>query len=138
MLCSRQSGAPFWLGLHLMPVRGSSPPCFVLLGRDITEALHASQQQTAIQGLLGKVFLCVKAPVAIVSDTGLIHMTNPAMDDLLGYAPGALVGKRAVDAMRPVFVRRRSRQFSVRGKTDGVTRWPPGFCAPTAASYRSS
>jgi PAS domain S-box-containing protein len=103
MLCSRQSGAPFWLGLHLMPVRGSSPPCFVLLGRDITEALHASQQQAAIQGLLGKVFLCVKAPVAIVSDTGLIHMTNPAMDDLLGYAPGALVGKRAIDCNAPSF-----------------------------------
>ena len=103
MLCSRQSGAPFWLGLHLMPVRGSSPSCFVLLGRDITEMLHASQQQTAIQGLLAKVFLCVKAPVAIVSDTGLIHMTNPAMDDLLGYAPGELVGKRAVDCNAPSF-----------------------------------
>ncbi|MFZ0018968.1 MAG: PAS domain S-box protein, partial [Acetobacteraceae bacterium] len=103
MLCSRQSGAPFWLGLHLMPVRGASPPCFVLLGRDITETLQASQQQKAIQGLLAKVFLCVKAPVSIVSDTGLIHMTNPAMDDLLGYAPGALVGKRAVDVNAPSF-----------------------------------
>jgi PAS domain S-box-containing protein len=103
ILCSRQSGAPFWLGLHLMPVKGSLPPCFVLLGRDISETLHARQQQTAIQGLLAKVFLCVKAPVAIVSDAGLIHMTNPAMDDLLGYAAGDLVGKRAVDVNAPSF-----------------------------------
>jgi PAS domain-containing protein len=82
---------------------GVLTPCFVLLGRDITETLYASHQQKAIQGLLAKVFLCVKAPVAIVSDTGLIHMTNPAMDDLLACAPGALVGKRAIDCNVPSF-----------------------------------
>ena len=65
-----------------------------MLGRDITEALHARQQQAAIQGLLAKVFLCVKAPVAITSDTGLIQMTNPALDELLGYSAGSLVGKQ--------------------------------------------
>ena len=89
LLCTRQSGPSFWLGLHLMPVRGSSPPCFIVLGRDITEALHARQQQAAIQGVLAKVFLSVKAPVAVTSDTGLIQMTNPALDELLGYSAAA-------------------------------------------------
>jgi hypothetical protein len=30
------------------------------------------------------------------------------------------------------------RQFSARRKTERVTRWPRGFCAPTVARYRSS
>ena len=101
MLCCRQGGASFWLGLHLMPVRDANPPCFIVLARDITESLQARQQQSAIQGLLAKVFLCVKAPVAIVSDTGIMHMTNPALDQLLGYPPGGLVGKRAAEFNAP-------------------------------------
>src|SRR4051812_32244975 len=101
MLCRRQGGTPFWLGLHLMPVRDATPPCCVILGRDITESLQARQQQAAIQGQLAKVFLCVKAPVAIVSDSGLMQMTNPALDQLLGYAPGGLVGKRDIDCAAP-------------------------------------
>ena len=52
----RKDGTNFWLGLHLMPVRGSTPQHFVVLGRDITESLQARQQQAAIQGLLAKVF----------------------------------------------------------------------------------
>ncbi len=99
--CGRRNGEAFWLGLHLMPVRQSNPPCFVVLGRDITESLQARQQQAAIQGLLAKVFLCVTAPVAIVSETGLISMANPALDALLGYPPGGLVGKRSVDCTAP-------------------------------------
>jgi PAS domain S-box-containing protein len=101
LLCARQSGPSFWLGLHLMPVRGSSPPCFIVLGRDITEALHARHQQAAIQGVLAKVFLSVKAPVAVTSDTGLIQMTNPALDELLGYSAGSLVGKASIDHYAP-------------------------------------
>lgn len=103
LLCDRQTGPPFWLGLHLMPTHGSSPTRFMVLGRDITETLHARQQQAAIQGLLAKVFLCVKAPVAIVSETGLIQMTNPALDGLLGYSPGSLVGKLAMECIAPSF-----------------------------------
>jgi PAS domain S-box-containing protein len=103
LLCDRQTGPPFWLGLHLMPTHGSSPTRFIVLGRDITETLHARQQQAAIQGLLAKVFLCVKAPVAIVSETGLIQMTNPALDGLLGYSPGSLVGKLAMECIAPSF-----------------------------------
>ena len=104
----------FWFGLHLMPVRGSTPQHFVVLGRDITESLQARQQQSAIQGLLAKVFLCVRAPVAIVSDTGIIQMTNPALDELLGYPAGGLVGKQAVDcnapSARPAVMAARQRQ----------------------------
>lgn len=101
MLCSRPDGTPFWLGLHLMPVREANPPSFIILGRDITESLQARQQQAAIQGLLAKVFQCVKAPVAIVSDSGVMQMTNPALDELLGFPPGGLIGKRAADCCAP-------------------------------------
>ena len=32
MLCARQGGATFWLGLHLMPVRDGNPLCGIILG----------------------------------------------------------------------------------------------------------
>jgi PAS domain S-box-containing protein len=101
LLCNRKDGNPFWFGLHMMPTPGRSPPSFVVLGRDITEARQARQQQAAIQGLLAKVFLVIKAPVAIVSDDGMIQMTNPALDELLAYPPGGLVGKRALECNAP-------------------------------------
>ena len=101
LLCRRKNGNPFWFGLHMMPARDHASDCFVILGRDITERLHASQQQAAIQGLLAKVFIVVKAPVAIVSHEGLIQMTNPALDELLGYPPGGLIGKNAMECNTP-------------------------------------
>jgi PAS domain S-box-containing protein len=101
MLCARKVGTPFWLGLHMMAVRDASPPCFIILGRDITESLQARQQQAAIQGLLAKVFVSVKAPVAIVSENGRLLMTNPALDELLGYPTGGLAGKLAIDCNAP-------------------------------------
>ncbi|MEJ0015338.1 MAG: PAS domain-containing protein [Acetobacteraceae bacterium] len=117
--CLRASSTPFWLGLHLMPVRGTVPPCFVILGRDITESLLASQQQAAIQGLLAKVFHCVRAPVSIVSETGVLQMANPALDELIGYPVGGTLGKRALDfispATRGVVAAARQRQV-----TDGL------------------
>jgi hypothetical protein len=73
-----------------------------MLGRDITEHLHAREQQAAIQGLLAKVFQCVKAPLGIVSsDSGTLLMSNSALDDYLGYAAGALVGKLTLDLVAP-------------------------------------
>jgi PAS domain S-box-containing protein len=114
LLCNRLDGTTFWFGLHLMPVRGSDPQHFIILGRDITESRLAREQQAAVQGLLAKVFLCVKAPVAIVSDTGLIQMTNPALDELLGRAAANLVGTEAMDLVAPyaraVVVAARQRQ----------------------------
>lgn len=101
MLLERKSGPPFWFGLHLMPARGTRPPCCVVLGRDITESMQARQQQTAVQSLLAKVFQCIKAPVAIVSDTGLIQMANPALDKLLGYPAGSLAGRPSIDCIAP-------------------------------------
>ena len=102
LLLKCKSGEPFWFGLHMMPVHDVGPVRFVLLGRDITERLRAREQQAAIQGLLAKVFLCVKAPVAIVSsDTGTLQMSNPALNEFLGYAAGALVGKLALNLAAP-------------------------------------
>src|ERR1700722_5436416 len=113
----RKGGGAFWFGLHMMPTQeGASPACFVVIGRDITESLQARQQQSAIQGLLAKVFLAVKAPVAIVAHDGLILTTNPALDELLGYPPGCLVGKNAMEcnapSMRPSIVAARQRQLA--------------------------
>jgi PAS domain S-box-containing protein len=102
MSCTRQDGKSFSLGLHLMPVQHASPLRSIILGRDITESLQARQQQAAIQGLLAKVFLCVTAPVAIVTDDGIIQMNNPALDELLGYPSGGLVGKRAIELNAPI------------------------------------
>jgi PAS domain S-box-containing protein len=101
LLFRRNDGSTFWFGFHLMQVRGPPPPHFVVLGRDITESLQARQQQAAIQGLLAKVFLCVRAPVAIVSENGIIQMSNPALEELLGYSTGGLIGKSAIDCNAP-------------------------------------
>ena len=115
ILCARQDGGAFWLGMHLMPAPAASPPRFVLLGRDITDSRHARQQQAAVQGLLAKVFLCVQAPVAIVTENGTMQMTNPALDRLMGCAPGQLVGRRAIDYLtpetQPLVIQARQRQI---------------------------
>ena len=114
LLCTRRDGASFWLGLHLMPARERSPWC-VLLGRDITVSLRDRQQHAAIQGLLAKVFLCVQAAVAIIDENGLIQMTNPALDRLMGYPSGSLPGKSSIDFVapddRPIAAAARQRQL---------------------------
>jgi PAS domain S-box-containing protein len=101
IVCNRNDDSTFRLGLHVMLVRNSTPRHFVVLGRDITASFQARQQQAAIQGLLAKVFLCVRAPVAIVAENGRIQMTNPALDQLMGYPPGGLGGKLAMDCIAP-------------------------------------
>jgi PAS domain S-box-containing protein len=101
LLCARRGGAPFWLGLHLIPGAISGATRFVLLGRDITDRLQARQQQAAIQGLLAKVFLCVQVPVAIVDEHGMILMANPAVERLFGWPSSYLAGKGAKDLIAP-------------------------------------
>ena len=116
LLCRRKTGNPFWFGLHMMPAPDRTSACVMVLGRDITESRHANLQQVAVQGLLAKVFVVVKAPVAIVSHEGLILMTNPALDALLGYVSGGLVGKNAMECiaadMRPPMEAARERQIA--------------------------
>src|SRR5277367_173047 len=101
LLCTRKTGAPFWFGLHLMPVGDGTPPGFVVLGRDITEILRDRQQHAAVRGLLAKVFVAVQAAVAIVDENGMILMANPALDKLLGYRTGGLIGKNCPDVTAP-------------------------------------
>jgi PAS domain S-box-containing protein len=101
LLCTRPNGTSFWLGMHLMPVARSTRPCSVLLGRDITASLRDRRQQAAIQGLLAKVFVTVRAAVTIVEEHGLIAMANPACDRLLGYPPGGLIGKTSIELIAP-------------------------------------
>ena len=115
MLCKRADGSRFWLGVHLIPARKSTTQFFVTLGRDITEEVQERQQQSATEGLLAKVFLCVQVPVAIVTADGLVQMTNPAFDHLLRYPPGRLLGKRAIEYVapntRPIVAAARQRQL---------------------------
>ena len=101
ILCRHARGPPFWFGLHLMPVAGSSPSCSVVLGRDITASLRDRQQHRAIQGLLAKVFVSVQAAVAIVDEQGMFLMNNPALDRLLGMPPDALNGRQSLDLIAP-------------------------------------
>lgn len=116
LLCSRKSGQPFWLGLHLMPVSASVPPCYVLLGRDITATLRDRQQHEAIQGLLAKVFVMIHAAVAITDDHGVVLMVNPALDRLLGVRAGDLIGRDGAACIapeaRPAAVAARQRQMA--------------------------
>ena len=101
MLCRRDAGTPFWFGLHLMPVPNSSPPCSIILGRDISQQRLDRRQHAAIQGLLAKVFVAVQTPVAIVDAQGAVKMNNPALDRLLGAVPGGLNGRPAIGLVAP-------------------------------------
>ena len=120
LLCTHRSGTPFWLGLHLMPVGTGTPPCFVLLGRDITEILRDRQQHAAVRGLLAKVFVAVQAAVAIVDDNSVILMANPALDKLLGCPVGGLVGKTGLEftALESRDVARGARQRQLENEQD--------------------
>jgi hypothetical protein len=72
------------------------------LSRELTFAarLRAREQQKAIKGLLAKVLLCVKTPVAIISfETGRLQMSNPAVDEFLGDTADALVDKLALSGL---------------------------------------
>ena len=103
LACGRTGGGTFMLGMHLMraPARASGRDCFVILGRDITAVLQARQMQESIQRLLAKVFSSVDAAVVIVNGAGRILMTNPHVDQLLGYKPNGLVGRNAIDLVGP-------------------------------------
>jgi PAS domain S-box-containing protein len=101
LLCATKGGQAFWFGMHLMPM-ADMPEFFVVLGRDISEAMQARRRQATMQGLLAKVFLSVDAAVAIVGMDGKFLMTNPFLDRLLGYAANALVGRPTLDAVAPV------------------------------------
>jgi PAS domain S-box-containing protein len=118
LLCNRPNGNSFWLGLHMMPAAEATPLFSVLLGRDITATVRDKQQRSAIQGLLAKVFASVNAAVAIVEEHGLIAMTNPALDRLLGYPPGALDGRASIEvtasAFRSTVLEARDRQVTNR------------------------
>src|ERR1700722_8773387 len=87
------------LGLHLMtaPERTPGHLCFAILGRDITTLLEARQMQNSVQRLLAKVFTSVDEAVVIVNAAGRILMTNPRIDQLLGYRPNELVGRNSLD-----------------------------------------
>lgn len=105
MLCANAAGKEFWFGLHLMPAgeAGAEGPYFVVLGRDISAQLQASQQQRAIQELLANVFLSVDAAVAIVGADGRFLMTNPQHDRLMRRPVGSLAGKPTQDCVAPEF-----------------------------------
>ena len=97
LLCARSDGTSFWLGLHLMPVPEAGLRRSVALGRDITEILRARHEHAAVQGVLAKVFLCVEAAVAIVDESGVVQMANPALGRLLGCPPARMAGRNSFD-----------------------------------------
>ncbi|MDR3538190.1 MAG: PAS domain S-box protein [Acetobacteraceae bacterium] len=101
LLCRDSKGKLIWLSMHLMPVADRERACSVLMGRDVSEAVHAREQQDATQGLLAKVFLFVQAAVVIVDERGIILMANPATHRLLGYAANTLAGRSALDLVPP-------------------------------------
>jgi PAS domain S-box-containing protein len=108
MLCRRQDGGQFWLGLHVMPSvdpHSLDRRC-VLLGRDITLRHQARQQNQAVQVLLAKALISVDVAVAILTVAGQVIKTNPRLDRLLGLPGHAMDGtmfiERVLPADRPV------------------------------------
>lgn len=103
LACVRPDGSRLWLGLHLMPANRPDSPdgLFVMLARDITSPRREAEQQNAVQRLLATVFAAAEAGIAIVGQDGRFLMTNAHHDRLLGYAPGALVGRPAENTLAP-------------------------------------
>jgi PAS domain S-box-containing protein len=103
LACGRAGGGTFMFGFHLMlaPERTPGRSCFAVLGRDITAQLEARQMQNSIQRLLAKVFTSIDEAVVIISAAGRIMMANPRIDQLLGYKPNELVGRKSLDMVAP-------------------------------------
>ena len=103
MLCRREDGHRFWLGLHVMPSvdpRSLDRRC-VLLGRDITARHQARQQSQAVQLLLAKALVSVDVAVVILTIAGQVIKTNPRLDRLLGLPGHAMDGTLFIDRVLP-------------------------------------
>jgi PAS domain S-box-containing protein len=123
LACRRADGTTFILGMHLMPAPRRTPVkvCFVMLGRDISEAVKARQMQESIQQLLAKVFGCVDVAVAIINPLGRVVMTNRHCDRLLGYKPNGMLGRSSLELVAPTardFVASRVKQQRLDGADD--------------------
>jgi PAS domain S-box-containing protein len=103
LACRRADGGTFMLGMHLMPAPARRPgkDCFIILGRDISEALKARQMQQSIQQLLAKVFSSVDVAVAIINVSGHVVMTNRHIERLLGYKSNEMIGLISLDLVAP-------------------------------------
>jgi PAS domain S-box-containing protein len=103
LACRRADGGTFVLGMHLMqaPARRPGQDCFIILGRDISEALKARQMQQLIQQLLAKVFGCVDIAVAIINASGHVVMTNRHIERLFGYKSDEMIGLTSLELAAP-------------------------------------
>ncbi|MEA2790581.1 MAG: hypothetical protein QOG73_2987 [Acetobacteraceae bacterium] len=103
LACRRADGGTFVLGMHLMPAPARRPgnDCFIILGRDISEALKARQMQQSIQQLLAKVFSSVDIALAIINVSGKIVMTNSRIERLLGYRSNEMTGLTSLELVAP-------------------------------------
>jgi PAS domain S-box-containing protein len=101
----RVNGREVWLGFNLTfkldPESGDSHG--ILIGRDITDTRERNLRDTESQRLLASVFLKLGAAVAIIDGNSAILMTNPACQQLLGYAPGEMTGKHVDGMIAPEF-----------------------------------
>jgi PAS domain S-box-containing protein len=99
----RVKGREVWLGFNLtFKVDAADGDGYgILIGRDITEARERSLRESESQRLLASVFLRIGAAVAIIDNDGLILMTNPACQQLLGYGAGETIGKHVEDLIAP-------------------------------------
>jgi PAS domain S-box-containing protein len=103
LACRRADGGTFMLGMHLMPApaRTTGKDCFIILGRDISDALKARQMQESVQQLLAKVFSSVDVAVAIINSSGHLVMTNRHIERLLGYKSNEMIGRTSLELAAP-------------------------------------
>lgn len=112
-ICERQ----IWLGFDLifMSNTGERASYGLLIGRDITESRRLARQESESQRLLASVFLRTSAPVVIVKSNGVILMSNPAYQQLIGYSAKELTNFDVASLTAPKYAemaqRAREQQF---------------------------
>lgn len=98
---SRPDGSVRWVRDRAFPVRNAQGEAYRVAGvaEDITEQREARR----VLEMQARVLENMAEAVLLVDGSGTIKLTNPALDSLLGYRPGALLGQPLASlAGRPI------------------------------------
>jgi PAS domain S-box-containing protein len=99
----RKDGSRFWASVVVTALRGEDGALrgFAKITRDITERQAAEDALRTSEERFRSLFRSTPIGVAVGDLQGTLLDANPALHDLLGYAPGALRGKTIRELTHP-------------------------------------
>jgi len=109
---------------------------FVVNGRDITERRQAEEALQAREARFRALSEHASDLVAILDRAGVFRYVGPSYERLLGYAPAALEGRRAVDVAHPDDAPALAPRFAAFVATPGATVRTEGRVRHADGSWR--